>query len=199
MDIAQVAQTLVGTIVGGFIVIATNWISSQRESRRATQEWYEQTYLTDGIDLVIAHLISIRFKIHDHAYPDLNVQVDSADTVPVNALARYQSLLKDAMLPTLIAYLHIRIDENCPPTDNARDRAAVAQSFVSRGVATELSKIVITTNDLLFELREELLNIKIHTKHDIHNIHKNERVSLLLKRLDKMANEIGKSTGTADE
>jgi hypothetical protein len=192
MDIAQITQTLFGTVVGGLIVIATNWISAQRESRKATQEWYEQIYIIEGMDVLIEHLMAMQFQIHNYAMFKPYVPLSDTDTVPVGALARYQSLLKDTTFPTLILYLHIRIGENNPKTENDLDRAVVAQSFVSRGVATELSNIVTTMNDFLFELREELLNIKVRVKHDAHSIYKKEQISQLLKKLEKMSEEIDK-------
>ena len=59
MDIAQLIQTLAATVVGGLIVIATNWISVQELRRNAVKEWYEKTYVIEGIEPVVTYLYSL--------------------------------------------------------------------------------------------------------------------------------------------
>ena len=54
MNVAQLIQTLAATIIGGLIVIATNWINARVKRRETIQEWYERTYITEGIDPLTA-------------------------------------------------------------------------------------------------------------------------------------------------
>jgi hypothetical protein len=103
MDIAQLIQTLVATVVGGLIVIATNWISARGKRRQDIQEWYEQTYIIEGIDPLVEYYQKLSFSLIDklEGYTLHVVQKD----IPVDALSKVRILLKNDPAPLNIILL----------------------------------------------------------------------------------------------
>ena len=63
MDISQAILTLIGTLVGGGIVVASTWQQARLERQKTVRQWYEQTYITEGIDAVVNYLLCFRLHI----------------------------------------------------------------------------------------------------------------------------------------
>ena len=105
MDIVQLIQTLVATIVGGLIVIATNWISDRKKKREVVQDWYERTYITEGIDPVMIYLFNLGLYFYNKHLGGF-VRIKDIDAIPVEGIIRVQILLDSSVVPTLIASTH---------------------------------------------------------------------------------------------
>ncbi len=126
MDIGQIFQTLIGTVVGGCIVIATNWINAQRERKQSAQQWYEDLFITKGLDPIITFLTGLEYrllvsdKIANALPTDLNV-------VPLDALTRIQTLLDSQVLTRIIALVQM-----IPARDGAEALLLVAVSNVAQ-------------------------------------------------------------------
>ena len=65
MDINPFIQTAFGAIVGGGVVVATNWLNTTREKRKEVQEWYEQRYVTEGLDRLLAYFTNLALRFHE--------------------------------------------------------------------------------------------------------------------------------------
>ncbi len=106
MDIGQIFQTLIGTVVGGGIVIATNWLNAQRERKQSAQQWYEDIFITKGLDPIITFLTGLEYcllvseKIANALPTDLNI-------VPLDALTRTQTLLDSQVLTKIIGLVQM--------------------------------------------------------------------------------------------
>ncbi len=108
MDINPFIQTAFGAIVGGFVVIATNWLTSRAEKKRQSQEWWEQKYITEGIDYLIAYLKSIQiYSISMNLAIGTNPpMIAKPQEVPLEALARVEAFLHmDISSIIIFAYL----------------------------------------------------------------------------------------------
>jgi hypothetical protein len=108
MVTSQIVQTLIATIVGGCIVIATNWLSMRARQQESIQDWYEKTYVLEGLDPIIEYLLSFRLHVinadvaHSMRLPDIS-------TVPIEALARVQQLLNETTVSGIIVLIHASI------------------------------------------------------------------------------------------
>ena len=91
MDISPFIQTAFGAIVGGGVVIATNWLNTAREKRKEIQEWYEQRYVTEGLDPLIAYFTNLALRF-PNPLPNEIARIPDA-TIPVEALTRIEVLL----------------------------------------------------------------------------------------------------------
>src|SRR6202035_2900016 len=102
MEIGQFIEaligTFVGTITGGCIVIAANWLTHQWSKRKDAQEWYEKTYISEGIDPLIAYFVYLDSRFDDFLYRNKMkkryISLENIDPIPVNALARIAILLE---------------------------------------------------------------------------------------------------------
>ena len=101
MDIGQLFQTVIGTLVGGSIVIATNWINAQQERKKAAQQWYEETYITKGVDPLITYFtgLELHFLLSDNVFKSMNTDLN---IIPVDALTKIQTLLDSPVLTKII-------------------------------------------------------------------------------------------------
>ena len=169
MNVFQLIQTLVATIVGGLIVIATNWISQQEERRGAIQEWYEKTYVTDGLDQVVAYFFGLGVYFGNKSVGGF-VRVRDIDTLPVEAIIRLEILLADAIVFDFLAASHqLLISQDQEQNEKA-------------------AQIMYRTAVLLLNFRKELLKIiatKVSTKH--YTIDASSIVEKLYKEGDEMA------------
>ncbi len=105
MNVGQLIQTLVATVVGGLIVIATNWISTTVKRREAVQEWYEKTYVTEGIDSIVIYLYSLDLYFFNKSSGGF-VQIIDVDAIPTEAIVELQILFGTAVIPRIIALTH---------------------------------------------------------------------------------------------
>jgi hypothetical protein len=92
LNISPFIQTAFGAIVGGLVVIATSWLNTKREKRKEIQAWYEQRYVTEGIDPLLAYFTGLSF--HFLSLPSNNKTIPLSELpVPVEALTRIEILL----------------------------------------------------------------------------------------------------------
>jgi hypothetical protein len=111
LDISPFVQTAFGAIVGGSIVVATNWLTARAERKRHAQEWWEQKYVSEGVDHLITYLKSVQLY---SANMNLSIGhtpplVAKPQEVPLDALTRTESFLHmdisgisvDRSIPTL--------------------------------------------------------------------------------------------------
>ena len=98
--ILTLSGTIIGTLIGGFVVICTNWISAQRTRRESVQDWYKQTYLTEGVDPLITFFVDLQFRWNWNAQ-----QLKNLNNVPVAALAKIQVLLDNDVLTQLAIFI----------------------------------------------------------------------------------------------
>src|SRR6266566_30492 len=138
MNLGQFLQTLIGTLigtlVGGFVVIFTNWISARRTRRESVQDWYKQTYLTEGVDPLITFFVDLEFRWNWNAQ-----QLKNLNAVPVAALAKIQVLLDSDVLTQLAIFIQNYL------ADTQID------------VNTQITLLQI--GEILLDLRKELLKI----------------------------------------
>ncbi len=111
MNIAQLIQTLVATVVGGLIVIATNWLSARGKRKEAVQEWYERTYIIEGIDPLVAYYQYLAFTLFSTANANRVLSIVKRD-IPVEALNHVRILLKGDVIPlNIILAAHYQLAE----------------------------------------------------------------------------------------
>lgn len=100
MDVGQLILTLVGTLIGGFVVIVTNWISARRTRTESVQDWHKQTYITDGVDQLITFFVGVQVRWNWNEQ-----ELMSLSEVPVAALAKVQILLESDVLTQLAMFI----------------------------------------------------------------------------------------------
>lgn len=168
MNTGQFIQTLlttiVGGIVGGLIVITTNWITAKGKRRQDIQEWYERTFITEGIDPLVAYYQYLVFGLFDksNGYTLKVIQRD----IPVEALGKVRVLLNDFVPLNIILFAHAHL------------AYTIGKNMLGE-VATALQDAVEAFLDFRLELTKVVSN-QVHDKHYIAN------TANLIARLEKV-------------
>lgn len=105
MDVGSIVQTLVATVIGGVIVIATNWISTQSERKKAVRDWYEQNYIAEGVDPLITYFVGLEFHLRSLGLNN-RTELPNIELVPLEALTKAQALLSSSVLTTTTLLIH---------------------------------------------------------------------------------------------
>jgi hypothetical protein len=142
LDINPFIQTAFGAIVGGGVVVATNWLNTTREKRKEVQEWYEQRYVTEGLDRLLAYFTNLALRFLGSPNHETILLPDA--TVPVEALTRIEVLLDVSggmeFLSIFIAQIH--------------------ESLASSGEYQDIAVIpLFRLCETLYQLRQEVLNL----------------------------------------
>ena len=172
MNVPQLIQTLVATVVGGLIVIATNWLSTRVKRREAVQEWYEKTYVTEGIDPVMVYLLNLSLYFYNKTMGGF-VRVKDIDNVPVEAVSRLYILFRDGIVFEIISACHALLNET------------------ERDINYQALELSNDACQLFMSFRVELLGViatKVRTKR--YNVDTIQTVLKLRKVRDKLAKMI---------
>lgn len=95
MDFSPFIQTLFGATVGAGAVIVTNRIGEHRKKRSDIQDWFEKTYITEGLDRIIIFLKSLEVY---YLSQFINFQTDALnfpkpENIPLEAISRIEALM----------------------------------------------------------------------------------------------------------
>jgi len=187
--IIAITGAVVGPVIGAIVAVTAIWTKEHLESRKASQTWFEQSYIAEGIDRLLGYLrlqeiqlalLSVsqtaevndgRFSF-DHENISKNVGLNA---FPVEALVRIETLLKTRDYVAVISSL----------PEFIRLIALVDPEKRSRALLSDKIALVRQTYQSLLTIREELLGIKVKRKSDIDQIHKNEHIQAALARLSE--------------
>lgn len=95
MNVDQLITSLtviIATVVGGLIVIVPNWVNKRTESKKTTQEWYDQTYIIEGIDPLITYYQRLSLSMFNKA-SGYTMSIAEED-IPIAAISKVRILLK---------------------------------------------------------------------------------------------------------
>lgn len=176
MNTGQLLQTLIvslfGGLLGGAIAILTAWLRRRQDSETSTKEWYEQTYIRDGIDPLIAYLIGLEFRL---VMKTENIKMNVPnDPVPVNSIAGIHFLFGQTMLLETVGLVHWCID-NEENQANAREIAGIVMEIVH----------------VLLNCRDELLtDISEHARNKLYQVHPSATSITQLEKICKRLHEV---------
>jgi len=143
MDISQMIQTLLGTVIGGAIVIATYWVHARLDRQKSAQDWYEQTYIREGLDPVMTYLLNLRLHILNADIQN-TMQLPSINVLPLEALSRVQLLLGDTTINGIIVLIHASLTPNKQESNIKASAAALQTSKILLSLRQEILKISST-------------------------------------------------------
>ena len=178
MNVGQLLQTLIVTIIGGIvgggIATATSWISKRQEMETSVKEWYEQTYIINGVDPLIAYLVGLEFRlVNKTEYIAMNVP---NDPVPINSIASIHFLFGQTMLLETVGLVHWCLDYE------KDDRNA-----------KETGRIVVEVVQVLLKCRDELLaEISTHIRTKLDKVKPTDetikQLEVICKKLHQLIN-----------
>ncbi len=126
--------------MAGGIVIITNRLSERGERIKAAQEWYERTFIIEGIDPILVYFHHYALPL---AFSDLNL-IDSTPA-PIEAFTRIQVLCDGDVTPLAIAGFIRKIMES-EPTETKLKIATHAVSEMIRILSTFRKELLETAS-----------------------------------------------------
>jgi hypothetical protein len=186
----SVVGSIVGPVIGAVVAVTAIWAKEVLDTRKNSQSWFEQTYITEGIDALLAYLrlqdvqltllLSNRqtIELKDAGkFPNVeNISRNLALNVfPVEALVRVETLLKTDDYTALIATLpeFVRLYTNIEPEKR------------SLAVMSEKLGLIRQAYLSLKTIREELLDCKVKKKADVRKLNQKESISEALKKFSQ--------------
>lgn len=220
VDWTEVIKLIGGPLAGGAIALSGIWIKELFDRRRATQNWFEEKYIAEGLDRFYAYIMTIQFSLMvGEEHPALETQ---AQSLPVEAVNRLQIVLKTEVFtlsgPMLllgaqshksawgdICDLIAQVDaaerslSESEHHDASQDLRRMREELLAQQAALKANNdtFVSVSNDLRYRLeliREEMLKAKIRKKSDIYKLAKMGRIQSLLKDTKENLSKIDEAT-----
>jgi hypothetical protein len=195
MGWGNVIESAIGTSIGGAIALGSMWIKELIDRRKAAQVWYEQYYITEGIDRLLSHVRIMDLQLAtlvranemvsilrtNELYPGVekSLKSEAHEAFPLEALVRLETLLDDSLITAVITTSQGvgEFMKNMPPM--RRSTILIASAIQQlRNLYGHLRTI-----------RAELLKVEIKQKSDIKDIHKRPSIKQVLAQLDESNTE----------
>ncbi len=177
----EIFKAIIGPLIAAVVVIIGLIWRDRIERRNVAQSWYEQTYIAEGLDILIAHLRALQYS----SIPAKRVIL--SETVP-------------PLPPSVIGRLHILV----PSTEffwacETVESVLAITKGKHRIVLTpkELNELHVFISNLLLlaeKIRVALLDVAIQSKKEVYSVHR--RIVKIVKDAETDFHE-GKTLETA--
>ena len=127
-------------ILGSITAFAINVISARGGRKKAAQEWYADTYITKGLDPLIAYLLSLLFDLFNTTI-DNKMPLPPGKTLPIEALANLQILFGNTLPLDMIGSIHASLATGPDETDEVSLAALELSNLLFKARRTLLKKI----------------------------------------------------------
>lgn len=182
----RVFPTAVGAIIGGLITIAALVLKELFDRRRAVQSWYEDTYISEGIDRLIVYLSGLESVLSNlsQGYPD-----DPAlnEPYPRQAVERFRTLFPNSTVPGWISVFR----DNCEKQKreltmqkNQHTDTKIQRDSEPPGIQRAHGIVIILMKGLR-SLECELLQSKVARKAQVHTIREREKIGVLIEDIEQ--------------
>src|SRR6266699_5749752 len=106
MFLGTIIPTIIGAVVGGIVLIFTNWFAAQlsanRERKKDAQSLFEQFYVTEGLVPLKTYFTSLELHLFNHDISKPFIPLGEIGSVPIEAVTRTQTLWGGGERTTLI-------------------------------------------------------------------------------------------------
>jgi ribosomal protein S13 len=173
----EVFKSVIGPTIAAIFVVIGIWLKEWYDRRKAVQLWFEQYYITEGLDVLISHLSALRAELVNTMFA-LFAQPTSPSNLPFEVAARVQTLLHTNSLNSAYAIAQ-------KATQHIIDELEATQSPELSKLESQKIEALTTMVDLLLEslqrIRKQLLQVKIRNKAEIYKISDHEKIGILIK------------------
>jgi hypothetical protein len=168
----EIGKAIIGPSIAAVVVIVGLIWRDRIERRNVAQDWFEQSYITEGLDPVIAHLAVLSHSTFENRrliYSDIQIQPLSSYV----SRRRFMFLLLDFLtgVETAEAVILGAMRNNHPIE-------------ISKEESADLLSLCIALSTYADTVRRFLLQTKIRVKSDVYEIANNPTFIRLLKELN---------------
>lgn len=164
MTSTDILKLLAGPVIGAIIALSAIWIKEALDKKKSVQSWFEQNYIVEGIDLLIAHFIALETLIMDKRFTRQFVSSDSskiistAEDLTPPVIAKAEAICQDRIFVVSAKFiLYSAITED-------------SYKLLEGRLVRESLKLAKRYNKILIGLRRDLLQIRIKNKTDIYKL-----------------------------
>ena len=186
---SKVIEQAIGIILGGGITVFGIWAKELLDRKRTAQTWYEDSYITNGIDRSLAflkikylqltrllttrQLIELQGGLPLSSRPEILSKEETSEVFPLEALVKLELLLGVSDITASLAMLNEKVFtfSRIPPEKR------------SLGFMQQTVFFLNETYTHLTSLRQSLLGINIKRKSDAHRIKKNKEIEATLQKI----------------
>lgn len=119
MSLATIIPTIIGAVVGGIVLIFTNWftarLSIHSDRKKAAQSLFEQFYITEGLVPLKTYFTSLELHLLNLDISKPFIPLAKIDSVPIEAVTRTQTLWGGGELTSLIKSINLCLSQNLGP------------------------------------------------------------------------------------
>jgi len=116
MFLATIIPTIIGAVVGGIVLIFTNWftarLSTRSDRKKAAQSLFEQFYITEGLAPLKTYFTSLELHLLNLDISKPFIPLAKIDSVPIEAITRTQTLWGGGELTSLIKNINFCLSQN---------------------------------------------------------------------------------------
>jgi len=194
---------IVGAIIGAIVAVAAIWAKEILEARKNAQSWFEQTYVTEGIDPLLAYL-----RLHD---VQLTVLLGTTQTVELQGAGKFphvDNISKDVPLNVFPVEALVRVETLLKTREYTAVIATIPEfvRFCSNIVAEERSFAMVSDKinlirdayNSLDAIREELLDAKVNKKKEVRKLHENQSIKASLTQFSRKSQEWNERSSERD-
>jgi hypothetical protein len=172
----EITKTITGPLMAAVFVVVGIWLKEVYERKKAAQAWFEQYYITEGLDQFIAHLYALSVATINIVHPAL--QAEAVNQLPFTINSRMLTLVGDRKF--VRAPFHFRAFHH-----NLKTMEEAPAGEKLKGVIGEAAGAIEGAAKALEQLRKELLVVSVTTKSDIYGIHDKPTITKLITEIDE--------------
>jgi hypothetical protein len=166
----ELIKLVIGPLIGASVVILGLIWRDRIERRNAAQTWYEQTYITEGLDVIMGHLAALAHSLSEGRRLMIDIQVTPLPSAVSRRLLSLE-LLDFLMGVDLVEAITLATTRRDHPIQLTEDES------------TELMAFCVGLMGYTEEIRRFFLDKRITAKSDIYKIVKDPRFKALTKDL----------------
>ncbi len=133
MFLGTIIPTIIGAVVGGIVLIFTNWfaarLSANRERKKDAQALFEQFYVTEGLVPLKTYFTSLELHLFNHDISKSFIPLGEIGSVPIEAVTRTQTLWGGVELTTLIKNMNLYLAQRPGSDTRAHSLEAVQETL----------------------------------------------------------------------
>lgn len=179
-------ESIVGPVIGAVVAVSAIWVKELLDRHKNSQFWFEETYIRQGIDRLLEYLrlydVQLVLLLFGRDVLLLNESAETSQTskpFPIEALIRVETLLKTK------TYTQV----TCLLPGNVRFFVEIPFEKRSKVLLTERIQFIRAAYESLVSVRQELLNVTIKRKSQVHNLDKNESLRRLIAQFESFSAE----------
>ena len=188
-------ESIIGPVIGAVVAVSAIWVKEFLERRKNAQVWFDETYIRHGIDRLLEYLrlydVQLVLLLHGRDVLLLNDEMSSptdasgiSKPLPIEAMIRVETLLKTTTYTQITSLL----------PGNVSFFISVPSEKRSKVLLTEKITFIRAAYESLVNVRQELLNVSIKRKSQVHSLNQNEILRGLIADFENFSEKYIKNT-----